>query len=87
MGIYFNPPKELPSVARKLIGQNYAELMRELKADEHLFGHFDRGIFQNAANLFSAAEFEEFHGQVREGRIILLGYYALPDEVFRARCK
>jgi hypothetical protein len=86
MGTYFNPPKELPKVARRLFGNNYENLTKELKDGEHLFGYFDRGIFQNAVNLFSGDEFEEFHKQVRAGQIALLGYYAMPDDVFQKRC-
>ena len=85
MGYYFEPPKELPLVARRIQGLEYEELQAQLKDGERLFGHYDRFIFQNAVWLFSAEEMEEFESQVRQGVIRGLGFYAMPADVFKER--
>lgn len=82
MGTYFNPPQELPNVARKIEGTSYVELVAQLHDGEKLFGHYDRFIFQNAPYLNSEGEYEEFQRQCRQGMIMLLGFYAMSKEVF-----
>lgn len=85
MGSYFNPPQELPQVARGLEAGSYDHLVVQLQPGEKLFGHYDRGWFQNAVYLNSESEFEEFERQVRQGIIRRLGFYAMPEEVFNER--
>lgn len=91
MGYYFDPPNELPRIARPIHiarpmhGGSYAELQAQLKDGERLFGHYDRFVFQNAVWLFSEEEMEEFESQVRQGQIMRLGFYAMPDDVFEER--
>jgi len=75
MGTYFNPPDKLRDVARKIEGNNYDELVKQLDSDEELFGHYQRPMFQNAVHLYSQAEFSHFQQQTG---IVLLGYYAMP---------
>lgn len=85
MGTYFNPPEELPQVGRSLAGETYDELVAQLRAGEKLFGHYRRSLFQNAVYLFSAEELEAFESQVRMGVIRRLGFYAMPEDIFRER--
>lgn len=77
MGFYFNPPQSLPEQGRRIEGRDYASLVAQLGPDELLFGHYDRGRFQNAPHLFSPREFEEFEGQARSGIIRRSGFYAV----------
>lgn len=83
MGTYFNPPEELPQVARQICGETYEELASQLQPEEKLFGHYQRPLFQNAVWLFSPEELEEFESQVRIGVIKRLGFYAMPGWVFK----
>ncbi len=85
MGQYFNPPQEIKTVARRLKEGDYQHLTAQLQPGEKLFGHFDRYIFQQCPHLYSEPEYNEFQRQVREGRIVSLGFYAMPEEVFKKR--
>jgi hypothetical protein len=82
MGTYFNPPDDLPKVARPIHGGTYQELTEQLNDGEQLFGLYDRYVFKYAVHLFSPGEFEEFESRVRRGAIMRLGFYAMPSEVF-----
>jgi hypothetical protein len=84
MGYYYDPPQELPKVARLIRGNEYEQLKAQLEDGERLFGHYDRPFqgFQNAVWLFSAEEMEEFESQYRGGKIDFLGFYAMPAETF-----
>lgn len=73
----------LPEVARKLTTGSYQELVAQLQPGEELFGHYDRFMFQNAVHLYSESEFNEFEDQVRSGKIVRLGFYAMPEEEFK----
>lgn len=77
MGMYYNPPQELPTVGRKIEGSTYEECMEQLEEGEFLYGHYDRIIFQNAPYLHSEQEFNAFKNM----GLIFLGYYALPSDV------
>ena len=84
MGTYFNPPDHLPLVARRVEGETYSQLVGQLESGERLFGHYDRGHFQNAVWLCSPEEFNTFEEQVFSGIVIRLGFYAMTDETFKA---
>ena len=81
---YYNPPEQLPIVSRELVHRDspqshdrYKDLVAQLQDDELLFGLYDRGLFMNAAQLFSFAEFMEFEKQVQSGVIRRIGFFAL----------
>ena len=83
MGMYYNPPSNLPKVARHLQDSwSYLTLVAQLQPGERLFGHYDRFIFQNAAYLDNQAEFDRFEDQVKQGTIARRGYYAMSAETF-----
>ena len=82
MGTYYNPPQNLPQVARKLREGSYQDLVEQLLPGEKLFGHYDRFMFQNAVYLDSEREFYEFEEQVRKGIIKRLAFYALSEGEF-----
>lgn len=83
MGYYYNPPRELPNVARKLQPANYAGLVAQLKPGEQLFALYQRldAPFSNAPHLFSEDEMSAFSSQVVAGRLRFDGYFALPAEL------
>lgn len=87
MGTYYNPPQNLPKVARRIEGRTYDELTAQLKPGEELFGHYDRYVFQNAVHLYSQSEFDGFERLVTQGVILRLGFYAMPQDVFERNCR
>lgn len=89
MGSYFNPPESSALIEAGGIVLSYHttlkpkelfdSLVKQLPPNHVLIGHYDRGIFKNAVNLYSFQEFMAFHKQVLDGQILCIDYYALPS--------
>jgi hypothetical protein len=75
----YEPPENLPIVARRLCGVNYDQLISQLWPGEKLVGLYDRIFYQKAIYLESQYIFDVLEFQVKRGRI--LGYYAIPSGV------
>jgi len=80
MGIYYNPPQNLPQIGRKLNARSHKELLAELQEGEHLFGLFDRGVFYNAPMLDEEREYVAFMNQVILGNVQMIGFFAVKDQ-------
>lgn len=83
MGQYLNPPLRVQEIGRRINGADYTWLISQLSPGEVLVGLYDRGMFMNAAHLYSLDEFEAFESQHRRGTILRLGYYAVPSKEFQ----
>lgn len=82
MGTYFNPPSDLPKVARRLHGLDWEGAQRQLKSDEVLFGLGDRLVFKNAPYLFSKEEYQAFYDVYASGHFVTFELYAMPVATF-----
>ena len=82
MADYFNPPTELPTVARPLHCLNWRDAQMFLKHDEVLFGLGDNLMFKNARHLDSEAEFNDMYSAYARGHLVSMVLYAMPKSVF-----
>lgn len=80
MGIYYNPPQDLPQIGRKIYAKSHKELLENLQEGEHLFGLFDRGVFYNAPLLDEKRQYDAFMRQVILGNVQMIGFFAVKDE-------
>ena len=82
--IYYNPPKELKEVGRKLSGSRKHEvLLSQLGPDEVVFGLYDRGVFFNAPELTEKKQFEEFESQYDRGSFLSREFYAIKKDLYQ----
>lgn len=79
MGIYINPPELVKQQGRRVVGDNYEAIVKQLEPGEALAAYVDRGPFKQAPVLPDAYEFEEFHIQYRRGQVLRCDFYAVPE--------
>lgn len=87
MGLYINPPELVLEIGKPIEGNSFDELRQQLGPDENLFGSWfrlDRG-FYNVPWLRDESEYDQFVVQQLEGRLLLNGYYAVPEDDFPTR--
>lgn len=83
MGTYFNPPKEIPNVGRRLSPlEKFANLVEALEPDEVLVGYYMRTDlpFNNAVVLFDEDEYRVFEKQAKDGDVVREGFYAVKKD-------
>ena len=85
MGRYFNPPTYSAiedAGGRPLQLGDHAFLLAQLQPGESLGIYLDRFMFLQIADVTDPEEYREFWVQVESGSVILLGFFALPEDAF-----
>lgn len=82
MGRYYNPVDAVLDgrIGRPIYASSYADAVRQLAADEHLYYMGDRLIFRFVACVDDENDFNEFHRQYRAGMLVSYQLYALGEE-------
>lgn len=84
MGMYHNPPAEVPQIGRQLDfhagDASFARMQRQVRADETIVGFADRGLFHLAPVVQDQSDVDEFYEQYRRGLLLSLRFYAVPSE-------
>ena len=86
MGRYFNPATEEDIIAaggRLITGDCvHSSLVCQLNPGEALGMFSDRIRFKHVPDVTDQREFEEFVRQYDQGIILLIGFYAIPEDKF-----